>query len=94
MLQPQSEHLVWGKLPVSAPMSVGSTVIVEPTQARCKPRNVLVCMIVTPMWGDRCLPMKIINPTSEPIMLKRSTKLSDVLQICLNLNTSKFTLNA
>ena len=77
-LRPQSEHLVWGMLPASAPMSVGSTVIVEPTQARCRPRQVLVGRIVTPMWGDRCLPMKIINPTNEPIVLKRNTKLADV----------------
>ncbi|KAK0152244.1 Retrovirus-related Pol polyprotein from transposon 17.6 [Merluccius polli] len=77
-LQPQSEHLVWGMLPASAPMSVGSTVVVEPTQARCRPRQVLVGRIVTPMWGDRCLPMKVINPTNEPIVLKRNTKLADV----------------
>ncbi len=77
-LQPQSEHLVWGKLPASAPMSVGSTVVVEPTQARCRPRNVLVGRIVTPMWGDRVLPMRVINPTNEPVMLKRNIKLVDV----------------
>lgn len=59
-------------------MSVGSTVIVEPTQARCRPRNVLVGRIVTPMWDNRCLPMKIINPTNELIVLKRNTKLADV----------------
>ncbi len=77
-LQPQSEHLVWGKLPASAPMSVGSTVVVEPTQARCRPRNVLVGRIVTPMWGDRVLPMRVINPTNEPVMLKRNIKRADV----------------
>ena len=30
------------------------------------------------MWGDRWLAMKVINPTSEPIMLRRNTKLADV----------------
>ncbi|KAJ8349066.1 hypothetical protein SKAU_G00276550 [Synaphobranchus kaupii] len=30
------------------------------------------------MWGDRWLPMKIMNPTSEPVVLKRNTKLADV----------------
>lgn len=39
MLQPQSEHLVWGKLPVNTVMSVGSTVLVEPTQTKCIPKQ-------------------------------------------------------
>ncbi|KAJ8367497.1 hypothetical protein AAFF_G00317200 [Aldrovandia affinis] len=77
-LQPQSEHLVWGKLPASAPISVGSTVVVEPTQSRCRSSKVLVGRVVTPMWGDRWLPMKVMNPTSEPVVLKRNTKLADV----------------
>ena len=50
-LEPLCEHLVWGKLPVSAPLSVGSTVVVEPTQSRSRPRNVLVGRVVTPLWG-------------------------------------------
>lgn len=77
-LQPQSEHLVWGKLPASAPMSIGSTVIIEPTQSRCRSRKVLVGRVVAPMWGDRWLPMKVINPTSKPVVLKRNAKLADV----------------
>jgi len=77
-LQPQTEHLVWGKLPPSAPITVGSTVIVESTRARCRPRNALVDRIVTPIWGDRCLPMRIINSTNERIVLKRNMKLVDV----------------
>ena len=51
-LEPLCEHLVWGKLPVSAPLSVGSTVVVEPTQSRSRPRNVLVGRVVTPLWGN------------------------------------------
>lgn len=78
MLQPQTKHLVWGELPASAPMSVGSTVTVEPTQSRCRSRKVLVGRVVAPMCGDRWLPMKVINPTSEPLVLKRNTKLADV----------------
>lgn len=78
VLQPQSEHLTWGRLPASAPVSVGSTVIVEPTTARCKPSKVLVGRVVTPMWGDRWLPMKLVNPTTEQIVLKKNTKVADV----------------
>uniref|UniRef100_A0A3B1J1Z4 Gypsy retrotransposon integrase-like protein 1 n=1 Tax=Astyanax mexicanus TaxID=7994 RepID=A0A3B1J1Z4_ASTMX len=77
-LQPRCEHLVWGKLPESAAISVGSTVIVEPTQSRCRPKNVLVGRVITPMWGDRWLPMKLINPSSEVVVLKRNAKLADV----------------
>ncbi|KAL2100544.1 hypothetical protein ACEWY4_002305 [Coilia grayii] len=78
VLQPQSEHLTWGRLPVSAPISVGSTVIVEPTTARCRPSKALVGRVVTPMWGDRWLPMKLINPTSKHVVLRKNTKLADV----------------
>ena len=77
-LLPQQEHLVWGKLPASACVSPGSTVIVEPTSARSAPRNILVGRIVTPMWGDRWVPMKIVNPTQSPITLRRNAKLADV----------------
>uniref|UniRef100_A0A3Q1FAW3 Gypsy retrotransposon integrase-like protein 1 n=1 Tax=Acanthochromis polyacanthus TaxID=80966 RepID=A0A3Q1FAW3_9TELE len=77
-LEPLREHLVWGKLPASAPLSVGSTVIVEPTQSRARPRNVLVGRVVTPLWGDRWVPLKLINPTSEAVTLRRNCKIADV----------------
>uniref|UniRef100_A0A3Q2XGQ9 ribonuclease H n=1 Tax=Hippocampus comes TaxID=109280 RepID=A0A3Q2XGQ9_HIPCM len=78
MLQPKSEHLVWAKLPASAPMSVGSTVIVEPTQSRCRSRKILVGRVIAPMWGDGWLPVRVINPSSEQVVLKRNAKLADV----------------
>lgn len=78
VLQPQSEHLGWGKLPASVPISVGSTVLVEPTQSRCRPNKVIIGRVVAPMWGDRWLPVKLMNPTTEPIVLKKNTKVADV----------------
>ncbi|KAK7879157.1 hypothetical protein WMY93_034063, partial [Mugilogobius chulae] len=59
-------------------MSPGSTVIVEPTSSKAMPRSVLVGRLVTPLWGDRWVPMTIVNPTDKPITLKRNCKLADV----------------
>lgn len=77
-LLPQHEHLVWGKLPSNIPVSPGSTVIVEPCASKTRPRNILVGRVITPMWGDRWVPMKITNPSSKPITLKRISKVADV----------------
>lgn len=41
-LSPQQEYLVWGKLPGSAPISPGSSVVVEPTSSRSAPRDIIV----------------------------------------------------
>ena len=77
-LEPLREYHVWGKLPASAPLSVGSTVIVEPTQSRSRPRNVLVGRVVTPLWGDRWVPVNLINPSSKAVTLRRNCKIADV----------------
>ena len=72
------EHLVWGKLPKNVPMSPGSTVIVEPTSAKSMPRNIMVGRLITPLWGDRWIPLKVTNLSDKPITLKRNSKLADV----------------
>ncbi|KAL0148047.1 hypothetical protein M9458_056662, partial [Cirrhinus mrigala] len=77
-LLPRREYLVWGKLPTNVPVSPGSTVIVEPTTARSAPRNIIVGRVVTPMWGNRWVPMKILNPNSTAVTLRRNSKLADV----------------
>ncbi len=69
---------MWGKLPANTHISPGSTVIVEPTTSRSAPHHVLVGRVVSPMWGDRWVPMKILNPTQSPITLRHNTKLADV----------------
>ena len=77
-LLPGQEHLVWGKLPAASRGPPGSTVVVEPTKSRSMPRNILVGRVVTPLWGDGWVPMKIINPTDSPITLRRNAKIADV----------------
>nr|XP_023676939.1 uncharacterized protein LOC111848834 [Paramormyrops kingsleyae] len=77
-LLPQREHLVWGRLPGDVPVSPGSTVVVEPTSARSTPQNILVGRLATAMWGDRWVPMRILNPTLKPITLRRNAKIADV----------------
>lgn len=81
-LLPRHEHLVWGRLPAKVPMSPGSTVVVEPTDSKAMPRGVLVGRLVTPLWGDRWVPMTVVNPSDKPITLKRNCKLADV-SVCL-----------
>lgn len=77
-LEPMQEHLVWGRLPKGTCISAGSTVIVEPSEARTVPRTVMVGRVVTPLWGDGWVPVKVINPSSKPVTLRRNCKLADV----------------
>lgn len=77
-LQPRSEHLVWGRLPPGSVLSVWSTVVIEPSTSRCLHRNVLVGRVVSPLWGDGWLPVKMINPTNAEIVLSKNVKVADV----------------
>lgn len=77
-LLPGHEHLVWGKLPEKSRGIPGCTVVVEPTKSRSIPRNILVGRVITPLWGDGWVPMKIVNPTEKMITLRRNAKLADV----------------
>ena len=77
-LLPKQEHLVWGRLPAKSPMSPGSTVLVEPTNSKAMPRGILVGRLVTPLWGNRWVPMTVVNPSDKPITLRRNSKLADV----------------
>ena len=77
-LQPMSEHLVWAKLSAPDVSAVGSTVIIEPTQSKCRPPQILVGRVVTPLWGDGWVPVKIVNPTEKILTLKRNAKVADV----------------
>ncbi|KAL1268812.1 hypothetical protein QQF64_034175 [Cirrhinus molitorella] len=77
------EHLLWGRLPKNTLMSPGSTVIVEPTSSKSMPQNILVGQVITPMWGDGYIPMKIMNLSDQPVTLKRNCKLADVSPVWL-----------
>lgn len=77
-LEPQHEHLVWGRLKEEVPLSVGSTVMLEPSTSRSAPRNVMVARSVCPLWGDKWIPMRVINMIDRPIVLRRNTKIAHV----------------
>lgn len=77
-LEPGREYLIWGKLPKNTPISPGSTVMTEPTSSRSAPRGVLVAKIVTTLWGDGQVPLKLINTSDRPVLLRRNAKLADV----------------
>lgn len=51
-----SEHLVWGRLPPGLKLSVGSTVVIEPSKSRCVHRNVLVGRVNLAFVGRRLAP--------------------------------------
>lgn len=77
-LEPGRGYLLWGKLDKSCAISPGSTVITEPTTSRSVPRHVLVARLVTPLWGDGWVPMKLINMSHQPILLRRNAKIADL----------------
>ncbi|KAF7657319.1 hypothetical protein LDENG_00028720 [Lucifuga dentata] len=74
----RQEHLVWGKLPSNVPMSPGSTVIVEPTSSKSMPQNIMIGRVITSLWGDKRIPLKVANLSNKPITLKRNSKLADM----------------
>ena len=76
-LEPMREHLVWGRLPGHVCLSAGSTLVVEPSQSRTVPRTVMVGRLVTPLWGDGWVPVRIINPSNKPVTLRRNCKIAD-----------------
>lgn len=77
-LSPGQEHLVWGKLPAKSCGQVGSTVMVEPSRVHSASKKVLVGRVVSPLWGDGWIPLKLINPSDKPVTLRRNTKVADV----------------
>lgn len=77
-LEPGTEYLIWGKLPKDAKLSPGSTVMSEPTSSHSAPRGILVARTVMPLWGDRWVPLKVLNATERPVTIRRNAKLADV----------------
>ncbi|XP_026092444.1 uncharacterized protein LOC113065403 [Carassius auratus] len=77
-LEPLKEHLVWAKLSNLNNLSAGSAIIAEPCGARSRPRNILIGRTVARLWADGWVPVKVINPSSVPITLRRNAKLADI----------------
>ena len=73
-----SEYLVWGKIPENVRISPGSTVMTEPTSSHSAPRGIMVARVVTPLWGDRWVPLKILNFSENLVTLRRNAILADV----------------
>lgn len=77
-LEPLQEHLVWGRLSDLHHVSAGSAVIVEPTTARSRPRNILVGRTVATLWADGWVPVKVVNPSQMTVTVRRNAKIADV----------------
>ncbi|KAK7915842.1 hypothetical protein WMY93_011603 [Mugilogobius chulae] len=56
----------------------GSEVLIEPTNAKSRPRTVIVGRSVAIMREDGWLPLKVINPSHKHVTIKRNAKLADV----------------
>lgn len=57
----REEHLLREKLPNKTSMSQGSMPTVEPTSSKSMHINIIVGSVITPLWDDRWIPMKITN---------------------------------
>lgn len=77
-LLPRQEHLVWGKLPATSPLSEGSAILVEPSKTQIHKKDIIVCRAVASMNGDRWVPVRVLNTSDRAVTLKRHTKLADV----------------
>lgn len=77
-LEPGREYLVWGRLPKHVEVSPGSAVLTELTSLRSAPRCILVARLITHLWGDRWVPLKLINTWNKPVMLRRNAKIADL----------------
>ncbi|KAK7915390.1 hypothetical protein WMY93_011151 [Mugilogobius chulae] len=77
-LEPMTEHLVWAKLQHVDRQFAGSEVLIEPTNAKSRPRTVIVGRSVAIMREDGWLPLKVINPSHKHVTIKRNAKLADV----------------
>ncbi len=77
-LEPGCEYLVWGRLSKSAFASPGSAVMTEPTTCHSIPRGVMVARLVTSFWSDGWVPLKVINTSGRPVLLRRNAKLADL----------------
>lgn len=73
-LMAKQEHLLWGRLLSNSAMSPGSIVIVEATSSRTMPQDIIVGHIVTPLWGNCWVPLKVTNISDKPVSLKRNRK--------------------
>jgi len=88
-LEPQHEHIVWGRLKEEVPLSVGSTVMVDSSTSKSSPRNIMIARSVCPLWADKWIPVKVINMLDRPVVLRRNAKIAQV-HPCLALEELEF----
>lgn len=77
-LLPKQEHLVWARLPPTAPISEGSAVLIEPTKSPTHKKDIIVGRVVVSMTADRWVPIRMLNPYDKPITLRRNSKVANV----------------
>ncbi len=52
--------------------------MIEPTQSKARPTQILVGRVVTPLWGGGWVQVKIVNPIERPLTLLKNAKVADV----------------
>lgn len=50
----------------------------EPTSSHSAPRGIMVARVITPLWGNRWVALKILNISDSPVTLQRNAKLANV----------------
>ncbi|KAI4878077.1 hypothetical protein NFI96_011685, partial [Prochilodus magdalenae] len=77
-LEPGREYLVWGRLPKSVKVSPGSAVLTEPTSSHSAPRGIMVAKLVVSLWSDGWVPLKLMNTSGSPVLLRRNARIADL----------------
>lgn len=75
ILEPMTEHWVWGKLQQVRGALASS---METTSARSRPRSVMVGRTVAVLGDDGWHSLKVKNPSDKPVTLRWNAKLADV----------------
>lgn len=55
----KQQHLVWGGFPTMCHCLQGALLWIEPTSSKTMPQNIMVGRVITAMWGNRWVPMKV-----------------------------------
>lgn len=62
----------------------------EPTSSHSAPRGVMVVKLIKCLWGDGWVPLKLINTTGRPVLLRKNAKIAD-LYACIALEDFEHT---
>ncbi|RXN22815.1 interleukin-1 receptor accessory -like 1-A isoform X3 [Labeo rohita] len=78
-LLPKQEHLVWGKLPLNTPVSVGSTIVIEPPKAQTHKKNIMVGRVIASMSAVEDLGAQSDHNVNEMVSVQSQSTVGGVV---------------